>query len=131
MKNPVPIGFTYVQLPHEKEPGNIWPWMIWENVSKNYTGVFFRVEGGEAAPFGQIQIENTNRIDKISSVAYNTLMEGHFADGWRNTTVPLHGPSKWFFTGKAESPDNFLSIELSGGEVRPKNMAMKIWRRIS
>ena len=58
MKNPVPINFTYVQLPHEKEPVEIWPWMIWEDVSANYSGVFFRVIVGEAAPFGQIQMEN-------------------------------------------------------------------------
>ena len=25
MKNPDPIGFTYVQFPYEKEPGVIWP----------------------------------------------------------------------------------------------------------
>ena len=42
MKNPVPIGFTYVQLPHEKQPGEIWPWMIWENVTSEYACVFSR-----------------------------------------------------------------------------------------
>ena len=67
MKNPVPIGFTYVQLPHEKKPVEIWPWMIWEDVSANYSGVFFRVIGGEAASFGNIQQENIPRINKFVS----------------------------------------------------------------
>ena len=66
--NPVPIGFTYVQLPLEKQSGDIWPWMIWEDVSAKYSGVFFRVVGGEADAFGEIQMANTNRISKVNSV---------------------------------------------------------------
>ena len=42
--------------------------MIWEDVSANYSGVFFRVVGGEAGAFGAIQMENTNRISKVNSV---------------------------------------------------------------
>jgi hypothetical protein len=57
IKNPVPIGFIYVQLPKEKSPTEIWPWMTWINVSSDYAGHFFRVEGGNAAPFGQSQID--------------------------------------------------------------------------
>ena len=131
MKNPVPIDFIYVQLPHQKEPVEIWPWMIWENVSKNYSGVFFRVEGDEAAPFGQIQMANTTRIGKISGVNRNAEVERNLAVGYHNTTVPLHGQSKWFFSGGTGGAENYVSFELTGGEVRPKNMAMKIWRRIS
>ena len=128
----IPIGFTYVQLPHEKAPGEIWPKMIWKDVTEDYAGVFFRAAGGEAATFGQIQMENTKRIDKISSVNLNDGVEKNCADQCRNTTVPLHGPSKWFYTGNSPSgTQNFVSFELSDGEVRPKNMAMKIWRRIS
>ena len=67
-KSVISIGFTYVQLPHEKKPSEIWPWMIWEDVSTNYFGVFFRVVGGEAASFGEIQLENTTRIDKVESI---------------------------------------------------------------
>ena len=133
-KNPVPIGFTYVQLPQEKEPSEIWLWMKWENVSKNYSGVFFRVEGGEAAPFGEMQMENTTRIGKVSSVLFNDVVNHNGANGWRNATVPLHGQSKWLYTGGVTgvlTNENYLSFELTGGEVRPKNMAMKIWRRIS
>ena len=133
-KNPVPIGFTYVQLPHEKEPGEIWPWMIWENVSKNYSGVFFRVEGGEAAPFGEIQMENTTRVEKVNSVwssdaAFGEVSKHRASSG--NITIPLKGPSLWIRTGDSGSYSRYVNFELSSGEVRPKNMAIKVWRRIS
>ena len=111
-----------------------WPGMIWEDVSANYSGVFFRVVGGEAAPFGEIQMENTTRINKISSVLLSDVVKSNYGVDGRNSTVPLHGQSRWFFTGSDTmntNQENYVSIELSGGEVRPKNMAMKIWRRIS
>ena len=50
--NPIPIGFTYVQLPHEKGPSDFWPEINWKDVTPDYAGVFFRAGGGEAAPFG-------------------------------------------------------------------------------
>ncbi len=54
IKNPFPIGFIYVQLPNEKSPTEIWPWMTWNEVSSAYAVVFFRVSGGNAASFGQV-----------------------------------------------------------------------------
>jgi len=57
-QNPVPIGFIYVQLPYEKSPSEVWPTLQWTDMSANYSGVFFRVDGGGAALFGYIQNEN-------------------------------------------------------------------------
>ena len=101
------------------------------DLTADYAGVFFRAGGGEAAPFGEIQMENTTRIGKIFSVLDNDVVRHNVADGWHNTTVPLHGQSKWFYSGSMTGTNIFVSVELTGGEVRPKNMAMKIWRRIS
>ena len=74
-------------------------------------------------------MKNTTRIEKI----YSIDVARNYVFGQRNTTVPYHGPSKWFGpTGTDGTGVNkFVSFELSGGEVRPKNMAMKIWRRIN
>ena len=55
-QNPVPIGFIYVQLPNQPEPKTLWPTVEWKSVSSDYSGHFFRVEGGNAAPFGQKQL---------------------------------------------------------------------------
>lgn len=36
----VPIGFIYTQLPHQPEPPQIWPTVIWHDVSAEYDGLF-------------------------------------------------------------------------------------------
>src|SRR5699024_5951111 len=66
-QNLLPLGFTYVQLPKDKAPGEIWPWATWTDVSSTYAGVFFRVEGGAAAPFGTVQESNTTTLSHIHS----------------------------------------------------------------
>ena len=98
MKNPVPIGFTYVQLSYEKEPGDIWPWMIWKDVSKEYSGVFFRVVGGDADSFGEVQKENAIRIDKVNAVWTNDVKAWAEAQKHRATNdsfmdIPLNDTS--------------------------------------
>ncbi|KAH9409843.1 hypothetical protein TYRP_023674 [Tyrophagus putrescentiae] len=62
-KEAIPIGFTYVQLPKDKAPGELWPSMTWTDVSKEYEGVFFRVVGGGAGSFGVVQQENAPRLE--------------------------------------------------------------------
>ncbi|KAH9403401.1 chromatin-modulating protein mrc1 [Tyrophagus putrescentiae] len=42
-KEIIPLGFTYVQLPKDKAPSELWPSMTWADISKDYEGVFFRV----------------------------------------------------------------------------------------
>ena len=56
-RNPVPIGFIYTQLPNEKLPTEIWttPFIKWSDISSHYEGIFFRVSGGDSAPFGLLQ----------------------------------------------------------------------------
>ena len=61
-KNPVPIGFTYFQLPHEKEPGQICPGLTRKESTSDYVGLFFRASSGEAAQFGEVQQYNTSRL---------------------------------------------------------------------
>ena len=138
LNNPIPIGFTYVQLPHEKGPGEFWPEITWKDVTQDYAGVFFRAGGGEAAPFGEIQMENTKRIEKI-----NHLWDG--IEEWRkvksqrapsqNGNITLNTSSSlWIETGAFGSGNTnyrYLNFESNVGDVRPKNMAIKIWRRVN
>ena len=123
-------------LPHEKEPGEIWPWMIWEDVSKNYSGVFFRVVGGESASFGNIQQENIPRINRFVSFWRNYHSDEVYKNqvpGDQSIDIPMSGSSKWIATGGSASNSDYKysHFESTGGEVRPKNMAIKVWRRIS
>ena len=95
--------------------------MIWEDVSANYSGVFFRVVGGEAAPFGEIQMENTNRISKVNSV-HDDNKEWKEASknetpGHHNTKIPSKGSSKYIFTGATDGYIILVNFESSGGRI--------------
>ncbi|KAH9405938.1 hypothetical protein TYRP_014235 [Tyrophagus putrescentiae] len=122
--NPVPVNFTYVQLPGDRAPGEIWPGLKWVDVSASYAGLFFRVQGGEAAPFGKVQDDNAPHlsqvIHQVNPCAGETVT---LAKGVLSGTVIT---SSGFGAGALKNCQKFL---LSPGEVRPKNMATKVWRR--
>ena len=129
IQNPLfPIGFTYVQLPNEKPPNETWPWMTWNDVSSTYENVFFRVTGGKAAVFGQVQEENAPRIIEV-----NTLYEGSIANrnqhSYENNTISKGEWSGWVYTGSSSGTSRYTRFYMTGGEVRPRNMAIRIWKR--
>jgi len=131
-KNPVPIGFIYVQLPNEKSPTEIWPWMIWNDISSTYANVFFRVTGDKAASFGKIQEENTPRIEKLFSTDdkfSRTNNTSHCISWDCDTIIPKEGNSSWTYVGANSGQASYISFGSSNGEVRPRNMAIRIWKR--
>jgi len=125
--NAVPIGFIYAQLPNEKSPTEIWPWMTWNDVSATYAGVFFRVMGGEAAAFGQVQQNNSPHLIRV-----NTTYGEHDNNAELSVNTVVGGKSVFLETGDwtiDETRVRSFQFELSGGEVRPRNMATRIWKR--
>ena len=135
---PVPIGFIYVQLPKEKSPEELWPGqMLWTDVSSVYDGVFFRVENeGKSAPFGEVQQEFSPLLDQIQ-YSYCTgdycptqkekATISRESGGWTGQIVAarLHSSrSPW-----ALWTNEYLDFHTSVGEVRPRNMAIKVWKR--
>jgi len=124
-KNPVPLGFIYVQLPNEKSPKEIWPWMLWNDVSSAYAGIFFRVAGGNASSFGQIQEENSPRLIHVSR-----HLPIHQARSEIEVNVFSNGePSVIIDAERSVDRDIGLQFTVSDGEVRPRNMAIRIWKR--
>ncbi|KAH9387554.1 hypothetical protein TYRP_008743, partial [Tyrophagus putrescentiae] len=66
IENPIPIGFIYVQLPQEKAPQEIWPSLVFTDISSAYDSAFFRVVGNKgAAAFGTEQQQQSPAIDEI------------------------------------------------------------------
>ncbi len=85
---------------------------------------FFRVTGGEAASFGQVQGDNAPRIyetDLDECINHRT---------YNNFTLPIGEWSEWTFSGSGSGSPLWCRRYLtSGGEVRPRNMAIRIWKR--
>jgi len=129
--NSVPIGFIYVQLPNQLEPKTLWPTMEWKNVGSDYSGHFFRVEGGNAAQFGQSQMD---------------AFQGHEHSG-------LHTPDKYgyqFYNIGDKNTDSYtfltsinnpikhiiVSNDVNGNprnasETRPINYSVRVWKRVN
>jgi hypothetical protein len=129
VRNPVPVGFLYTEYPNQPSPKEIWPNIIWEDVTSTYAGLFFRALGGESEKFGTRQDGNAPRL---SSVSWRMYVPGTKLSRSYSVSVPEQGSSGWVHTGDDNYPDYNswqISFTNSGGEVRPKNMAIRIWRR--
>jgi len=127
--NAVPIGFVYVQLSDQPEPSSLWPEIEWENISSAYAGLFFRVLGGGSAAFGKTQNENSPRISEIKNMVGGGSHHINVAADGEWTSPLWTGSDLWCVT-----PANpcywSMFFKQSPGEVRPRNQAVQIWKRI-
>jgi len=124
-ENPVPINFTYVQLPSQPEPKTLCPACNWSDISSQYAGQFFRVLGNSSDTFGVVQEENVPHITTIES------QKNGASQIYLITTIKSNDWSNWVYSGSGDGNDYFLRFKSSGGEVRPRNQAVKVWKRVS
>ena len=125
----LPPGFIYVQLSMDKSPAELWPWANWTEISSSYAGVFFRVVGGGAGSFGSIQEANSNTVSHVKSHSDYSftkqvdvkLTPGHWSEGIYT------GAS----AGTFPASEHLLTFYTTDGEVRPRNMAMRVWKRVA
>ncbi len=128
---PIPIGFTYVQLPKDKAPGELWPSMTWIDISSEYEGVFFRVVGGGAESFGVVQKENAPRLEMVHTGFRDYKITANlFSDPTNNVSIPVTGWSEGVLTGGISGNGFYINFKHTDtAEVRPKNMAIKVYKR--
>ncbi len=135
--NPVPLGFIYVQLPNQKSPQEIWPLTSWTDDSDQYGSAFFRVMGSKTALFGEVQEEFAPYIDEIK---FDECKGAHCFNAntdlnlWSVKTLHTGGWSPHVMSaslerGTGEWYKGLLQFHTAGGEIRPKNMAIKVWKR--
>lgn len=121
----IPVNFTYVQLPNQPDPKSLWPNFGWKEATSEYAGLFFRAEGAQSESFGTIQEENAPRVTQVDSIkGYSTQMKDQLILNPSTFTDYL---STGQDVGDLTYGIRFLT---SPGEVRPRNMAIRIWKRI-
>lgn len=122
----VPIGYIYVQLPNQSEPQHLWESMTWTDISSQYAGLFFRVLGGSSEQFNVEQAQNSSRISQVESINLNPRrsLVNIPASGW-SLAVSSGSPPGLFVTGWG------VRFFQSAAEVRPRNKAVRIWKRIN
>ena len=125
----VPLGFIYTQFPNQSMPEELWPNTEWSEITSDYSGLFFRAEGGQSEPFGQIQQANQSRISEV-------WLTGQHYDSWKgphvHETVTHLAKNTHLDIAKDEGDQtiDYFGIVTTNGEVRPENTAIKIWKRI-
>lgn len=121
MQSLIPIGYVYAQLPNERPPSEIWYWMSWTDVSVTYAGVFFRVDGGTADTFGQVQPQAFPKIKGYTGYYDGPEVALNGSDHWyRDISESLRFVNHYM---------NGISFYDTTEEVRPRNMAIRIWKR--
>lgn len=100
-------------------------------VTTDYAGQFFRAEGGGSAQFGTVQEENAPRVTQVKHQQRIPNSEGH--GKWDNVTLNVGGWSSGIgvFSGSFDLQYGWTHhFKQSGGEIRPRNSAVRVWRRI-
>ena len=144
----VPIGHPYIQLPGMPDPDEIYTG-TWENVSADYEGDFFRVEGGEALAFDPLNLtEQLHQMQRITGTlhpgvgnsnarlrigsgtgvfTYNTRSQSSLL---QNTSYSNNDYLDNVTFNSADSPDARTS-STTDGETFPTNRTIRIWKRVS
>ena len=128
-ENYIPLGFLYTQFPNQSSPLQIWPAFQWKEITNEYSGLFFRVEGSGSEPFGKIQQANQSYISdiKAQSVIYSGW-RGAYKHYFNQTSLNKIG-GNWNDLNPSHVFDRMWFF-MTSSEVRPKNTAIKIWKRI-
>ncbi|KAH9397190.1 hypothetical protein TYRP_003499 [Tyrophagus putrescentiae] len=127
----VPQDFVYLQLPREKAPGELWPNFIWNDISRYYAGQFFRVIGGAAAPLTEVQkgsIPYISQVKHCNACPYGDMHSSISMD-FRSTKESEVVLSAAKFRNYGTTWSDGISFNWTAGEVRPRNMAYKVWVR--
>ncbi len=134
----VDVGHLYMRLPNMPPPSGAGYRGVWNNISSEYAGLFFRVEGGNADAY------DTTDAQKYATIRLN----GEFVSWQRGS----FNPTNMFFvtsefhntTRRVDTTGSDTSGDITGfdnqrtlgtdhiaNEIRPINKTIQIYRRVS
>jgi len=126
----IPYGFIYFQLPSQSEPTILWPNYNWEEVSRLYSGQFFRVEGAGSERFGVTQNDSAPRLFHVQHKKKDTNR------GFQDEEITVPGDGNWseyIYSGDRDyerHDTRYLRFRMTNDEVRPRNQAIRLWKRV-
>lgn len=123
-----PINTIYVQYPFELEPKSVLNCSRngkWKDISKQYDSLFFRVAGSNSTTWKTVQEEDSSYLCQVYHFACGAYGKG--CNGGYHINIPRNGYSDETID-LSHSNDNTLYFRNCGEEVRPRNMAIKIWK---
>lgn len=119
----------YSTRQYELEPSQLWNCSQngkWVDVSLDYAGLFFRVIGGKAGNWSRVQPENAPHLNKVTIDRHGPT-PSNIGPIYRTTrSLSPGGSTGWMSVGHNYNFE--LNFGISGGKVRPRNKAVKIWK---
>lgn len=126
----VPVGSIYIEYYAQVDPETLWPSLSWLDVSSSYSGMFFRAIGGDSENWGAAQADCAPRITEMS---YTEKDDGDLYPS--PLTIPKNGWSEFGRVGYYQRQGPWsregLQFKTEHCEVRPKNLAIRLWKRIA
>lgn len=125
----VPVGSIYIEYYNQPSPLSLWPELSWQDITATYAGLFFRALGGNSNYWGSVQAECAPRISRYAYTWSYEPANEYITDippsGWSDP-----GQAGEFYINGDRRYEN-LHFYTQSCEVRPKNQAVKIWKRVS
>ncbi len=115
------MGSYTANFPVNPNP-KLWPIFEKSDKSSKYSGLFFRVLGGNSSSFTAVQEENSPRLVGVKYTRSNQY-----------DSVDISANDDWseaVRSGIFEGWRSGISFKVSSGEVRPRNQAIRIWKRV-
>jgi hypothetical protein len=115
---------AYFQLREQADPNTLFAG-TWQDISSSYAGLFFRVEGGNAASFGSDQKDNVGnhrhniKYGNTQATAGNSYAYASLGN-WAGMYYSENNHDYW----EGLSDPSMI-------ETRPVNTTIKIWKRVS
>ena len=114
----IPINFIYTQFPYQLTPQGLWPNMKWMEVTNQYSGLFFRAEGGGSLAFEKVQDAKMAMVFETEEEKLSDTFEEFYVTG-TNATTTSTTPR---ISNTTTSPKDKV--------ITPKSTAVKIWKRV-
>lgn len=127
-----PLDYIYPQFRGEKNPNDLFPGTKWENISNQHAGRFFRVEGGNAASFGDQQADGLPNITGYAEMDVGGIYNNHNQGGALykySLRKGLYGHYETQVGNIGFDASRSNSLYGAATEVRPINEAIRIWKR--
>lgn len=105
----------------------MFPNTAWSDITDDFDGTFFRALGGSSATFGSIQEESCPRVTQARYGGTINNINGPVNLNQNEWSTPLSTGSVRY-----DASWNLLTTSFftSADEVRPRNSAIRIWKRV-
>jgi hypothetical protein len=122
----VPIGYIYAQLSNQSIPADIWPSIEWKDITKRYSGLYFRAEGNQSKGFAKgIQSENSRRL---VSIRWTQTKDRPLKTKRVEVKAGLWSPYLVLGLYRNGFDSTAIRVKTSADAVRPVSSDMWVWK---